>query len=38
MIQEMYKIDSTVHEEHAKNTKQHQNDVGYLASFETIMF
>ena len=38
LISEMYAIDSAVHEEHAKNTKQHQTDAGYLEEFDAVMF
>jgi len=34
----MYEIDSTVHEEHAKNTERHNNSVAYMINFENVMF
>ncbi|EGR27581.1 PAS domain S-box family protein [Ichthyophthirius multifiliis] len=38
MINYLYKIDSTMHEEHARNTEYHTNSADYLGSFENIMF
>lgn len=38
MVNAVYTIDSTIHEEHARNTNYHDNSAGYLTAFETIMF
>lgn len=38
MINTVYTVDSTIHEEHARNTNYHDNSADYLTAFENVMF
>ncbi|EGR33844.1 PAS domain S-box family protein, partial [Ichthyophthirius multifiliis] len=36
--QQIYLIDETIHEQHAKNLNKHDNQINYLQTFQDIMF